>query len=588
MHRTSGSLVWACALGCPLLLAAVPAAGQVELRPAVVSGQAAPDTGGRPFYFLDTPAINDAGEIAFNAWLPHTPENPRNPTGIWSGTPGALRLNALQGTLSTAPNQLPYSGFGTTVGLTDGGDVLFSAAFPPQENYQNPGGFFVARVGDPAAPRVIAASQMEAPEARSKQFFDYIADFPRRVSPTGHVTFTARLGGKEIEERVNDTGVWLAAPGTGERRLVARAGWQAPGAPKGQVFAEGVHASGVAFHPPAVDRDGNVAFVAHVKGEDVDDFNERGLWYSDKTGNLSLVARHGAPLSPGSGVFYQDIGYEPTVANGRLAFLSEMYGPPPRDDGDLSAGAAAPSDSERFTAIVTGRPEALKIVAATLTRPAGADFRFDDLSEPVLNARGDAVFMASLAFDGKPEPVNTVWAASASGRRMLVSEGDEAAGAGAGVVFKELSRPSVNAAGDYVFFADLEGPGVGEANNRGIFAGRIGDLADADGADPGLTLVAREGQVIDLGDGVARTVQSLEMLTGSNGGEDGLPSGFNDAGQLAFVARFTDGSNAILIAAVPEPAAAGVLLGLATLVLAGRRRGAWASCSGGTSSRNRP
>ena len=94
-----------------------------------------------------------------------------------------------------------------------------------------------------------------------------------------------------------------------------------------------------------------------------------------------------------------------------------MYGPPPRDD--LSGAARSPSDSERFEAIVTGPPDALKIVAATLTRPPGADFRFEGLSAPVINSRGDVVFGASLAFDGRPDQVGSLWGASGSSRRIL-------------------------------------------------------------------------------------------------------------------------------------------------------------------------
>jgi hypothetical protein len=597
MNRTSVGLVAGSAaasarraLACGLLVVAAPAAAtaaQPELRPVAISGRAAPDSGGQSFYFFDLPALNDAGQVAFNAWLPNTPGDAINPTGIWSGAPGALRLNALRGAPSPAPNDPPYTGFGTTVAINGDGAVLFSGAFAPREFYPNPTGLFVGLAGDPAAARTVAATQMEAPEARSKQFFDYVDPYPLRLGAGGHVAFTARVAGKEVEERVNDTGVWRAAPGTLQRQLVARAGWQAPGAGEGVVFSEGVHASGVAFHPPVVDRLGNVAFIAHLRGEGVDEFNERGLWYSDvKTGALSLAARHGQPMAPGSSIYYQDISYEPTAANGRVAFHAVMYGPPPRDDaGDVSA-ARLPSDSERFEVIVTGAPDALKIVAATLTRPAGGDFRFDGLSAPVINSRGDVLFAAALAFDGREDQVGSLWAASASARRMLVQEGDAAPGSGA--AFRNVSLPSFNDAGDFVFFGDLAGEGVGDANDRGIWAGSVGDLADPDYGQPSLTLVAREGQVIDLGDGLPRTVRSLEMLTGTNGGEDGAPSALNDAGELAFVARFTDGSSAVLFATVPEPAGAGVLLGLATSILGRRRRRASASCSAGTSSRSRP
>lgn len=554
------------------VLAAVlpsPALAQnVTLRTVAVSGQAAPDGGGAPFYFFDLPSLNDAGQVSFNAWLPPAPGDNRNVMGIWSGPPGALGLNAMVGRPSTAPNEPPYEGLSTTTVINAGGEVLFGAAFRPTKFSPSPNGLFRSRAGDAAAPGAIAATGMEAPEARSKQFFDTIDLYPPRLGAGGHAAFTGRLGGKEIEERVNDTGVWGATPGENGRQLVARAGREAPGAGKGVLFSENQFTSGVAFHAPAVDRHGNVVFVANLRGTDVSELNSRGVWFAPaKSDQPVMVARQGDFLATGSSVQYQGVSIDPTIANGRIAFHSTMYGPPPRDG---TGNVAVRSDSERFDAIVAGPPDALKIFAATLTRPTSAA-SFSGFGAPVMNGRGDVLFQASLAFDGQQEMVGSLWAASQAGRRLLVTEGDAAPGSAAGVVFGNFSSPSVNDTGGFAFVGDLRGAGVSESNDRGIWVGSIGtDLDDgaANALSP-LRLVVREGDVLDLGDGLSRTVRSIEMIQGSNGGENGGASGFNHLGELAFVARFTDGSNAVIIA-VPEPAA--TMLLLSAILLARPRR----------------
>jgi hypothetical protein len=580
MRRASRSLETFRAPAVASVVAAVLGSGGratagVVLRPVAVSGRTAPDTDGRTFYHFEAPSLNQAGQVAFNAWLPHTPQDPVNPVGVWSGAAGALRLNALQGAPSPAPNQPPYVGFATTVVMNSGGDVLFGAALPPSQFLPGANGLFVGRAGDAAAPRAVAAAGMEAPEARSKQFFNVVELYPPRLGGGGHAAFTARLGGKEIEEKVNDTGVWRADVSTGARQLLARAGQAAPGTAAGVLFSENAFASGVAFHPPAVDHAGNVAFVAHLRGPDVNEYNDRGLWYHDlKNDRLSRVARHEGVFPGNPSTLYEGLDSQPTVANGKLAFRSLMYGPPPRDGAGAGETIRVQSDSERFEAILIGPPDAPKIVAATLTRPL-SNYRFEALGAPVLNSRGEVFFWADLQADGQSESTGSLWAASAAARQLLVTGGSAAPGAGVGVVFDTLSAPSVNDAGGFAFAGTVSGAGVDASNDGGIWVGSVGAGVEPE-LDPAvalasMSLVAREGQVLDLGDGTLRTIRALDMLLGSNAGEDGGASGFNQLGGLAFVARFTDGSEAVLVATTPEPAAASAIF-LACGALLGRRR----------------
>ncbi len=71
-------------------------------------------------------------------------------------------------------------------------------------------------------------------------------------------------------------------------------------------------------------------------------------------------------------------------------------------------------------------------------------------------------------------------------------------------------------------------------------------------------LVAREGDLLDIDDGPStdfRTIDFLDFFADTGNG-DGRRSGFNDLGQLAFLASFTDGTSGIFVSdlvAIPEP-----------------------------------
>ena len=74
-------------------------------------------------------------------------------------------------------------------------------------------------------------------------------------------------------------------------------------------------------------------------------------------------------------------------------------------------------------------------------------------------------------------------------------------------------------------------------SNRGIWVqGRNGKLV----------LVARTGGQLEVAPGDRRTVARLAFL-GGTGNENGRNSGFNDRGQIAFQASFTDDSSGVFV-----------------------------------------
>jgi hypothetical protein len=116
----------------------------------------------------------------------------------------------------------------------------------------------------------------------------------------------------------------------------------------------------------------------------------------------------------------------------------------------------------------------------------------------------------------------------------------------------------LNAAGQTAFYAYLIGSGIGASNNKGIWA------TDRSGV---LQLVARRGDLLEVAPGDFRTISLLTFLgdrdSHSTGNSDGRPSAFNNLGQVAFSAIFTDGTSGIFVSnrvAIPEPSAISTIL----------------------------
>jgi hypothetical protein len=121
----------------------------------------------------------------------------------------------------------------------------------------------------------------------------------------------------------------------------------------------------------------------------------------------------------------------------------------------------------------------------------------------------------------------------------------------------------LNGAGQIAFAAKLTHPGVNLRNDYGIWAESI---------DGELTLIVRTGELLEVAPGDFRTIDRFQFI-GSSGNQDGRNSLFNERGQLAFGATFTDGTSGIFVSnavAIPEPAALGLLL-VGVMFLIGRR-----------------
>jgi hypothetical protein len=308
------------------------------------------------------------------------------------------------------------------------------------------------------------------------------------------------------------------------------------------------------FHPIgsdvaiALNDAGDAAFVAETD-------DNSALWLMSG-GGLAPVIVSGSPapnVSGGEVFAFAPFGAIIAINNARqLAVNWSLDGAGVTESNNSAIWAGADADS-------------LRLVAREGDTAPGSATQFPELGFPVINARGDILFTASIDFQNIG-----IWRERAGTLEPVALADDAAPDLPAGAVFEFFNDPTMNAAGQVAFAAVLkvgEG-GVTEDSNSGLWA------SDVDGV---LHLVARAGDEVDVdnGPGVDLRIFSGFSISHSaiffgqgSGNEDGRPSYFNDRGQLAFWASFTDGTSGVFISdAVAVPESSGrILLAIACMI----------------------
>jgi hypothetical protein len=205
------------------------------------------------------------------------------------------------------------------------------------------------------------------------------------------------------------------------------------------------------------------------------------------------------------------------------------------------------------------------ITAPVVTRgqaaPGLAGVRFGGsgffvLGTPSMNASGKIAFQAQLQTTGGQAAGWGIFAGDANGLSLIAGSGGDA---GFGQTFQDnsLARSMViNGLGEVALLAGVS------SNQVGLFA------TDTTGL---LHRIIAQGDTMQVSPGVFKQVSLLRLQSSPN--ESGVidPHTFNDLGQIAFFARFTDNTEGIFRTTVPAPAgtAAGLI---AAGIMAGRRR----------------
>jgi hypothetical protein len=465
-------------------------------------------------------SLNDAGQIAFRANLAGDGVDFTNNQGVWSEGSGSVALVTRAG--SQAPGASAGVNFSAEPALEAFLPVLNDAGQTAFYGATTDGGLGLWSEGSGSlAP--VARSGDHAPGTPSGVNFDFdgLVETPV-LNNAGHTTFRSYLSGAGVTSD-NEFGVWSEGPGGLELR--ARRGSQAPGLPlgvnHGYTCCTGLNDTG------------QIAFASLLSGIGVNSSNDGSVW-SDVSGNLALIARTGsqAPGLP-SGVTFNSLFNTGSINDaGQIAFAA----------GLSNQGSMYKQDSIWLYNSGSVTPLLVRGEHPPGT-PAGMTYELFGFW-PVLNEAGQVltgVLLAGSGVDASNELA--VYLSDAAGNeKLILRSGDQAAGAPPGVVFYAtletgLLEGMLNDRGQVSIGQHLAGAGVDVTNDFAIWA------TDSTGA---LQLIAREGDQLEVAPGDFRTISELDR-TDHSANSNGWPSAFNNVGQVAFWARFTDGSQGVFV-----------------------------------------
>jgi hypothetical protein len=523
-----------------------------NVRSVAVSGQPAPGGNGAVYssFTFDSLRLLDGGRTAFGAKLAIGPGGVTadSDSGLWSERDGALDVVLREG--SAAPGAPVGAVFGETIrgnwnpsgslalqtGLRSG--VGGVTAANDIGVWSDVGGSLqmLAREGD-AAPGtgagVVWGEDFLGPELNSSGAFAL-----RGSLRTG-------IGGVTVDD---NEGIWVQRGGP--LTLLVREGDQAPGGPVGAIFG-GSNLDLINLSYPEIDAAGLVSFNGYMREAGVGEAPSTGFW-SERSGSVQLLYRSGmqAPGAASGVTFFSFGGFPYTNADGRYSDQHTLSG---GDVTDVFVNGIGVYNDAGGT---------LTEIARSGQQAPGADSGtlFSFLAPPSFSDEGNSSFYATLrnATNNLPAAVNEgIWSDASDALTKVLQKGDISPGTG-GALFGAVGRPVLNNAGQIAVPMNLVlgTSGVTSANDEGYWAQ---DLAG------NLRLLVREGDSITVSPGDVRTIANF----GLNGDSRGFA--FDDLGNLFFRANFTDGSQGLFVARVPEPTS--LILSLSTCIVAvGRRR----------------
>jgi hypothetical protein len=296
-----------------------------ELQLVAQYQTAAPGTDAR-FRTFGRTTVNDLGHVAFAGDLIGDGVSPGNDNSMWYGPPDDIRVLAREG--SPGPGGVTFGGMegldfpylaangqmAFTTGLAGGGKALFAGTaddlelvakrgdtvpgtdieynriegwgVPPRVN--NNGEVIFASTfsdhtrgvltGAPGKIELVARTEDPAP-GLGDATFDFFHDYG--INDRGEIAFRAETKIEGVDER--GTAIYAGNPNRLE--LIAADGQQAPGT-EGDVFFW-------YFHDPVINRDGQVAFFATLRGPGARGESDYGLFATGHAGDLRLIARYG-------------------------------------------------------------------------------------------------------------------------------------------------------------------------------------------------------------------------------------------------------------------------------------------------------
>ncbi len=534
------------AFACPILVGLalvlwgwVSSAGASPLRTVAFSGVPAPGMGSQFLFssFVDFPVLNNTGQTAFLGRITGAGVNASNNLGIWSeGGGDGLALIAREGNAAPGtPSGVNFTGFAAPV-LNNAGQTAFRGTFTGiRGDARNTRGIWSERRVSGLA--LVVRSGNEAPVTSSGINFSNSFG-PHVFNDAGQTAFLGLISGTDVHGG-NNRGIWSEGGGNA-LTLVARSGNAAPDTSSGVSFSS-FNSRRFFSRIPVFNNAGQTAFWGRLTGEGINFLNDSGIWLEGVESGLALVARAGN-AAPGTSSETHFSGFGSPVLNdmGQTAFSGVLTGMGVDNSNDR--GIWSEGGSNGLTLVAR---------AGNAAPDTTSGVNFFGFGTPVLNGAGQTAFLGSLTGLEVDSTNNAgIWSeGGGSGLSLVARLGNEAPGTSSGVKFSSFTSLGINGLGQTAFVGRLTGMGVNGSNNTGLWAEDLSGV---------LTLIAREGDLLDVDDGPAadfRTIRDFDFR-GGTGNEDGRPSSFNDFGQLAFSATFTDGTSGVFVSnlvAVPEP-----------------------------------
>jgi hypothetical protein len=473
-----------------------------------------PGEPGAEFFILDGPAVNNSGQVAFEAALDAGSLQRLDTGSVWTGTAGNLQLVVREGDVAPGTTTT-FSSFWDDPLINNAGQVLVQGRLDGPVAQSD--GLWL---GVPGNMQLLARTNVPLPGLA--KMIDDINPSSLALGDGGHVAF---LGWDD------DTTFGLYSGKPGALTVVAQEGMTVPA---GTPLSVGGTFAGSFLPPsdsPTINASGHLAFSTAV---DVGSYYGDTIWVG-APGALQLLAYEDMPVPGMPGVEFFLLTSPPILNNsGQATFQSTL--------------------SNFQESIWRGTPGNLQRIAyGTQTAPVGvAGVRFDDIgafSNLRLNDSGQVAFEASLEGTGVTFDNNSgLFVAGSGGVTMVARTGNAAPGMGAGAVFDGFQQFSLNGAGRVAFIANATGGSAG-SYTIGLWAQTSSGV---------LELVVREGDwvnpltgvVVRMADALSEAameslgygeVFSIDFRSGDML-ENEFGTAWNDSGRIAFSVNLSHAS----------------------------------------------
>ncbi len=465
--------------------------------PIALSGGIAP-TGNGFFGNLGglKPVINLESEVAFAARLVGSSGGVDDDMMLIRGDVDGLTKIAREGEFIDAGNFEEFVDF-NQVQLNDDGQVGFEPGIddPAQGVFQDTGIFR----GDGAAAPIRVVIETESEPGADDATFESFEQLS--MNNGGQIAWRSDLANAQ------SSGGGIYRSGGGSITTIVRA--QRDGLADGSEFERN-------FGTPMINNVGHVAFRTNLTETPGGNTDDSAIFRGFEEKDPVLIVREGDDI-PGTGQYdsFSDVGLND---GNQVAFVAELRS---TTGGSIDNRGLYRGDE---TTIV-------ELARKGLESPDGIgvfdNFRTPLADGPQINNSNDIVVEVSFAGTGVDSENNRgLLLSDENGLSIIAREGNAAPGGGqfAG----SFGDPVLNDLGQVVFTDVLDGSGIDNDNNFGLYA-----------FDPnlGLLKIFREGDFVNLGSGDLRMID--------NGGISFGEGGLNDAGFLAVALSFTDGTSGI-------------------------------------------